>query len=250
MYTLKTLEHYNNIKKIYKSDEILLKIWNDVGSPRKSIGDCIRSVENFLVTNNDKTLENFLKYYLENTKSEEDIKKLVETLYDSFKLITNNKEVLDKKNIFDLIILHAVIETYNGKKHEIEVEKYFTNKGCKIIRERKLDCDYHIDFLVKNKKYGAIQVKPISFFIGKTIDLMEDKERAIDKFKKFVNSEDNKYNFTMETPLYFMIYKNNDFLNINKSFLLPIKNNNDYNKFNWKEISKNKKNWKKLNGTF
>lgn len=80
-------------------------------------------------------------------------------------------------DFYDTLVLHAVIETFDGLRKEEEVYKAFQGLGYDVTyTEGKLDSDLGVDIVASkgDKKY-LVQVKVMSYFFGKTPRLPKDR---------------------------------------------------------------------------
>lgn len=101
------------------------------------------------------------------------------------------------------IILHTIIETFDGKGYEREVSKHLLNLGYTFTYPTGVeDSRYGIDFKVykDDELKFILQVKPITFFYGKhNKPLIGDRICAFEK-QSLVDA-------TLKVPTWFMIYK-------------------------------------------
>lgn len=209
-YTFKSIKYYNEIKKLYNINELTV-IWHDKGAPSRKIGKCVESFVSWLSTATNLSYKLFGEYYLSNTKSLQDIEILAYELEELFKqqqqsFVGLENKILNHENIVDLIILHAVIETYNGGFSE-QILKMYLNKCGKNVKKANglLDIRYGIDLIILNKDgktESGLQVKPISFFLGKKDDLIKDREKV---FKSFEELKIND-NFNINR-MFFIVWK-------------------------------------------
>lgn len=256
-YRFKSIFDYHKIKQLYNIEPLTV-IWHKEGAPSTKIGKCVECYKKWFPTlkesvYNKFSYEDFGKYYFKNCKSYEEIVKLAEHLQTLFaehenEFLDKKDEILNLDNIIDLIVLHAVVETFFGTSIENRVANYIKEKGRQVIKDENLDRTYGIDLLVESKnkgKFVGIQIKPISFFIGKKQDLVEDRQKAFEKFDKL----------RAERPdieqLFFVIYKkegkgvvkylyNND--NIFHEFL----NLEDMMNHKWYNIFQTNSQWKNI----
>lgn len=212
-YRFKSIFDYYKIKQLYNIEPLTM-IWHDEGAPVSKTGKCVECYNNWFPTlkesvYNKFSYEDFGKYYFKNCKPYEEIVEVAKLLQSLFaehesEFLDKKDEILNLDNIIDLIVLHSVIETFFGTTIENRVANYIKEKGRQVIKDENLDRTYGIDLLVESKdkgKFVGIQIKPISFFIGKKQDLVEDRQKAFEKFNKL----------RAERPdieqLFFVIYK-------------------------------------------
>lgn len=248
-YIFKSLAYYSKIKKLYNSEKLNV-IWHKEGAPSTKIGKCMDSFSKWISSTNDKSYQNFGGYYLKNTKTIDTLKKLAIHLQKLYKNITEDEKILNLDNILDLIIMHGVVETYNGGMIELNIESYLKKRNRYCEKDESLDRLYGIDIITesrdKSHKVG-IQIKPISFFLSQKQDVIIDRKKAFTCFDNLLNS-DNPFNIK---ELYFVIYKKIE----NEIYYYYCKKSNIFHKFptldeamshNWHNICKKKENWIKL----
>lgn len=256
-YRFKSIFDYHKIKQLYNIEPLTV-IWRKEGAPSTKIGKCVECYKKWFPTimesiHNRFSYEDFGKYYFKNCKSYEEIVKLAEhlqTLFTEHKNVFLDKkdEILNLDNIIDLIVLHAVVETFFGTSIENRVANYIKEKGRQIIKDENLDRTYGIDLLVESKnkgKFVGIQIKPISFFIGKKQDLIEDREKVFEQFNKLqVKRPDIE-------QLFFVIYRKEDygevkFLTNNDNIFHEFLTLEDMMNHKWYDICKDESQWKNI----
>lgn len=257
---LKPIEHYNfYIKKLY-STRPLRNEWREHGAPVSKIGNCMGTFEAYdkITDDKDMSYQGFYNYYLQHEKSLDEFNELTKEIMKVF-LGVNLKyrlnELYSFENIFDLIILHTIIDTFAGGMAEKKVKYYLQNKGCEVTKDETIDRTYHIDFIITNPKTNAIsavQVKPITFIFG---ILKNKKDIVLDEFSVFKSFEkfkkDEKLNPKNVSNLYFIFYKINDkgqlvFLSYAKNPFFKINSKEDLDSVDWNKIANDKTKWKTL----
>lgn len=259
-YRFKSIFDYNKIKQLYNVEPLTV-IWHDEGAPSTKIGKCVECYKKWFSTIMEsihngisyEDFEDFGKYYFKNCKSYEEIVKLAEHLQTLFaehenEFLDKKDEILNLDNIIDLIILHAVVETFLGAIIEYRVAKHIREKGRKVIKDENLDRYYGIDLLVESKnkgKFVGIQVKPISFFIGKKQDLIKDREKVFEQFNKLQVKRPNI------EQLFFVIYRKESngemkFLDKNNNIFHEFLNLEDMMNHEWYDICKDDSQWKNI----
>ena len=208
------------------------------------------------ITDDEKmTHQGFYDFYRKTEKPIQDLIKTTKYILSKF-LKPNLKYKLDEiysfENVFDLVILHSVIETFDGGIAEKIVKKYLEKKECIVFRDEILDRSYHIDFIATNPKTNkttAIQVKPITFIFAilkEKTDTLKDGNSAFKKFDSFKSSDNNTKNVE---DMYFIFYKveNNEivFLLNQNTPLFKINTKEEINNYDWENITNNN-NWIKL----
>lgn len=253
-YVLKDSQHYKNIKKLYNFEPLTV-VWHNEGAPSSKIGKCVDSFKEWFANSTDTSLNSFCQYYLEHTKSVEEFEQTALNLQRCFAqykttFIGKEDKILDLNNIFDLIIFHAIVETYNGVFAEEEVKRYLEkDKSRKVIKVEELDRLYGIDLLAENQDgvgMVGVQVKPVSFFLGKKSDLIKDRQKVFTQFDKLIKNK-NKYNVD---KLFFVIYKTDGnetlFLNVGNKFFYQFVDYNNMMSCDWVKICNDSNNWKKI----
>ena len=169
---------YPSLKMIYKH----------YIAPRKSIGACSYLYKIHKPSSDVEFFEKYLDYgwkkrdvipVEERGLSEEElIEKANEFMERGNKVISTP---LDFETYLNALICHIITETFDGKIREEQIMEYMRNLGyeCTFCTD-DLDALYNID--IKVSKNGvdkfAVQVKPLSFFMGATKDCVADKKKA------------------------------------------------------------------------
>lgn len=253
-YVLKDIQHYKNIKKLYNFEPLTI-VWHDEGAPSSKIGKCVDSFKAWFSTTTDFSMNSFCQYYFENVKSIKELSDVALNLISCFMNYTNSfkgreKEILDAHNVFDLVIFHAIVETYNGVFAEEEINKYLNDSGRQTLKVEELDRLYGIDILIKNKDgvtMSGVQIKPVSFFRGSQYDLIKDRKKVFTQFERLLKGK-NEYNVN---KLFFAIYKtdNNgkmEFFNEKDTYFHHFRDYDDMVNRDWKKICDNSKIWTKI----
>lgn len=146
--------------------------------------------------NYPETYEEFFKMYTEEYGTE------------TFYKIANKLQLILSQPIelcLAYTIKKVIVGTVDGLKYEKEAKKIMEESwGYDVIPATgKNDIEDGVDlFAYKNGVLvGGIQVKPHSFFIGNSLDIVHDRNRAKTKIANSVV----KYNI----PIFFMIYNKN-----------------------------------------
>lgn len=211
---------FDNINEYYITKQILWKynkIWKKF-SYRKWIGDCSFLYKKFRPV----SYEDFYQKYVkdgENNKVD-DIRFRGRTEKEIYQIALQYRSLCDINIDIDIyvknIILHTIIETYNGQKIEETIQEYIESKGYNVIRCcGDEDAEYGIDLKVHNDtETFALQIKPLSFFKGnKNISLINDRISAFVKEQKCYNT------FNIKT--YYIVY---DIISTNQFKILKNKN--------------------------
>ena len=217
MITLKSTEHYNNILQKYKKQT--REFYDKAFRPHDVIGKCMNAYRTWIKTTNDTTLESFFNYYLANVKSEDTFVSLSNVL----SYLTN----LPKEDMLDLLVRHVIIETYFGGQVENYVIDYIKKqKGTEIVnldKETKelFDRKYGVDivFTFEGKTY-FVQVKPVSFFLGKAETTITDRINALNEVRLLKE----KYPQYKDAILKFCVYdsERQGFLTIRNSIFVDL----------------------------
>jgi hypothetical protein len=207
--SIKSNEYYEINKDKFNSNYNL--IYKRNYAPKSNIGDCSYLYKNFHPTSYDDFLKQYLnskcddfsfKTHKGNDKcgrSREQLKYLAECYYNDI------KKKFPKANVtiqdcLDNLIVHIIIETYDGH----EVERYFVNliRGWShhyIVEEcdGKYDSELGIDFIIRRDDDANfvryMQVKPNSFFYYtiKHKALIDDRKNAFLKELKLNEIDEN-----------------------------------------------------------
>ncbi len=184
-------------------------IWRSLYSGKHRVGPCIalcckyrpQTYQEFMDAYVDDAIKNKNLPLNKRGRTIEEFKDLCVTPYFEHVKKYTNSEDLNYETFFDEAICHVIIETFDGRKHEIELEKYCEEKGYSIeYPSNEDDSKNGIDFFCcqNNEKKFMIQVKPLSFFISTRSDTISDKLNAFSK----ANNAIKKYGI----PYYFTIY--------------------------------------------
>ena len=157
-------------------------IWRNKYSHRKVIGSCSQAFEDFIKTECEITYENFYYFYIMNIRSINELNEISKQYYEDI----NTPSSTTVEECLKITILHAVIETYDGKKYEKDFIEFLKINNFEI-KNIPYDDDFlrGIDiFAVKNNHQYLIQIKPVSFFISIREDCIRDRIDAINKRNK------------------------------------------------------------------
>lgn len=174
---------YPSLKMIYKH----------YIAPRKSIGTCSYLYKLLSPSSDVDFFEKYLRYGQEKKgilpvekrglSEEELLDKAREFMERGNKVIGNP---MDFDTYLNALICHIITETFDGKLREEQIMKHMRQLGydCCFCTD-DLDTLYNID--IKVSKNGvdkfAVQVKPLSFFMGMTKDCVADKKKACVAFE-------------------------------------------------------------------
>ena len=99
----------------------------------------------------------------------------------------------DSWRLSSLVVWHACGETVNGRFHEEIVRRYFENVGMECgnrtsVETKKWDSNGIDLFIYKDGLIiAAVQVKPVSFILGNSTDLIGDREKCFTKNVSFLS---------------------------------------------------------------
>lgn len=168
---IKPREHYIKLKN--DTHRFLDEIYKNNFAPRNVIGSCSYLYKVL----KPKSYSDFLKKYVEYTdgddkkllgRSLEDIVRLAESFEDKAtrKYINDSSfPKMELSDYFDLLILHIIIETYDGQRAEEYYRELYEKLGYDIsLPDEDDDAMMGIDFIIKGPETTHyIQVKPRTF---------------------------------------------------------------------------------------
>lgn len=96
----------------------------------------------------------------------------------------------DYETYFNDALCHIITETYDGKIQEIEFMQFLNGLGYKCdYFEGNIDTNYGVDIKVTRNdgRVSAIQIKPITFFRSKRLDVVRDRINMCHKYEKALN---------------------------------------------------------------
>lgn len=175
-------EHYYSLKR-YFNRKFIIDWYEEKFRPAKSIGYVMQLMERFAPTSSEEAY----RLYIESGFNEKD-RELedrgrdydeIEEMAIEWKTLTNDSHPL--VDFYDTLVLHAVIETYDGYIKEKAVKDALLTNGYEVSKPSgKDDSELGIDLIAKkNIDTFLIQVKPHSFFYRtKKGDLIKDRKRV------------------------------------------------------------------------
>ena len=170
--TIKSREHYINLKN--NTHRFLDNIYKRNFAPRNKIGSCSYLYKILKPT----SYADFLNKYVNYTNGDNSATlygRSLETIIEMSKSFQAKaeKEFKDEKNYpsmtfmdyYDLLILHIIIETYDGQRAEEYYRELYENKGFNVsIPDENDDAVMGIDFIIHGpEQTHFIQVKPRTF---------------------------------------------------------------------------------------
>lgn len=224
-YVIKSRKYYKELTK--KSYYTVLNIFYQTAfRPYDVIGKCMYSFCEWYDKTTKHSLESFFNFYIQDIKSME----CFETMAAILSHLCNSEGLnVTKNECLDILINHGIIETYYGGIKEKFVHEYIkTQKDTYLLpKNDEWDRKYNIDngFIYNNKTF-LIQIKPLSFFLGKEPKTIEDRKLAIIKTNNFKidNKEykDATFKYVVyeerEDGIYFLKDKKSIFIKIDEKY--------------------------------
>lgn len=209
---IKEYKHYIELKR--KTHRYLDTIYKKGYSPRNVIGSCSFLYKELKPTSYD----DFLKKYTEYTDNPNPtlrgrtLKELIE-LSKSFQEESekafygnDNFPKLTFEDYYDLLVLHIIIETYDGQKVEEYYRNMYENAGYKtVLPNERDDAKLGIDFIIKTDEGDHfIQVKPRSFITSISSGTRADRENH------FIKEKMIKEQYNEKSRLEFIFYERDE----------------------------------------
>ena len=209
---IKDYSHYTNLKK--KTHKYLDKIYRNNFSHRPVIGSCSYLYKLF----QPSSYEDFLKQYTEYTygPTKELCGRSLDQLLTLSKLFQEKSEEENANNkyfpeltfddYFDLLVLHIIIETFDGQRVEEKYREMYENIGCEIeLPSEKDDARLGIDFIIKTDDGDHfVQVKPRTFATSASSGTRADREHH------FVKEQSIKDKYGNDSRLEFIFYERDE----------------------------------------
>lgn len=209
---IKDYSHYTKLKK--KTHQYLDKIYRNGFSHRPVIGSCSYLYKLFKPT----SYEDFLKQYTEYTQgaAPELCGRSIDQLLSLTKQFQEKSESANVDNdkfpkltfddYFDLLILHIIIETFDGQRVEELYREMYENVGCEIeLPSEKDDARLGIDFIIKTEEGDHfVQVKPRTFATSTSSGTRADREHH------FVKEQSIKDKYGEDSRLEFIFYERDE----------------------------------------
>ena len=219
-----------NAKQVLSCNVIARNAYRNIYSHSDKIGNCALLFKIL----NPSSYDDFYNKYIQYASAHKDEKIMYRGLtYDelyataqSYKKYCedNGCSAYDLELYFYKLVCHIIYETYQGQNKERQFIKYINSLGYKCGKfDDYLDTKYGMDLKVENdNKAFAIQIKPISFFLGNALDLKRDQIDLCHKYEQAL------YDRGIKT--FYAIYKIN-----NKGEIYWLRNKNGF-KFKIKEL--------------
>ena len=191
----KSIEHYMNLKKRFNRPDI--NNWYEkIYRKAYSIGyvsEFFKKVKptSFENAYDHYTLSGFLDTGLPKEKrgrTKEELEQLAIEWKDKCGID------LPLVDFYDTLVLHAVVETCLGIMMEKEAQKAYKHFGFDVTEtEGEEDSRLAVDFIArKGEQTILVQVKPVSFFLAKKDDVIDDRKliwnKREDREKKYPSS--------------------------------------------------------------
>lgn len=216
----KGIETYLNAKKEL-SGQIYSMKWRNRYSSRKSVGSCVYLCDKWKPT----SYEDFYLKYLESGEKDvgNDLKERGRTADEIEDIAVKwrndcQEQVIPLETFFYGVIVHVIVETFQGQKHENDVVNQLEKSGFKVLHgDYNEDALMNIDLKVYEKGESSpkflLQIKPIRFITSYRGDVILDKLNAFKKnalaLQKYPNSK-----------MFYLVYDNstdNWIINIKKN---------------------------------
>lgn len=210
LLTIKEYSHYVNLKN--NTHALLDKIYKVHYAPRHVIGSCSNlfkkynptSYQDFFDKYTNDVTNNFDKGHGRSVERIFEIateyKKKADELYKDNQLISQ----LTVIDYYDLMVLHIIIETFDGQSIERDLRNFYKGKGFEVVLPTdNEDAIFGIDFMVNGPQIRHfIQVKPRTFATSMS-STAEDRKNHFYKEQKIKEKYGN--NATLE----FIFYEKN-----------------------------------------
>ena len=202
------LETYVKAKKCLNKKQYTV-IWRNRYAPKRSIGPC----QDLINKLNPTSYEDFYYAYFRNAKDNIDLPirergctpEELETVAYKWMEDTGNPDGYDISTFYYGVVMHTIIETYDGWKKEMEVINAFHKKGYTTAKtEYREDATLGIDFKVfmNDDLKWLVQIKPVTFIFGMKPDLISDRMNVFTKHdeahKKYPNTPFVYFFYTQE----------------------------------------------------
>ena len=184
----KGVEHYRNLKRRFNQNDVN-NSYNKTYKLPEYIGYCMRIFERLAPVSYEDAFEKYTNSgydtnfdSLNRGRTKEELiaiaKKWMEECSDS---------MLSLENFYDGLILHIIVETYDGYVREKQVKEALSNVGATIEtvtgdEDTKMAIDIKAEL---NGNTFLVQVKPVSFFVGGMSNkALNDDRKALSKKEK------------------------------------------------------------------
>ena len=178
----KGVDHYYNLKQLFNRDDVTYMYEN-----KYKFGNSIGYVSALMKRLNPSSVENAYELYLRSgeedtylppTKRGRSANELEKLAIEWMNEYGKGDIPLDK--FYDALVLHAVVETYDGFKYEKMAKDMLDDCGFETDwSDDAADGKYFVDIIAK--KDGVtyfIQVKPLSFFTASREHTRRDRVKA------------------------------------------------------------------------
>ena len=168
---IKPKSHYEALKR--NTHFYLDEIYKNNYAPRRKIGSCTYLFNELKPTSYQDFFEKYINFLQNDDKkfrgrSIEEITEMAKDFQETaIKKYPDNKLIqkMTFEDFFDLLVLHIIIETYDGHIAENYFKKMYEDNGFEVTEPNENDdAVMGIDFIIKtNDKIHFIQVKPRTF---------------------------------------------------------------------------------------
>lgn len=169
------------------------EIWRDKYSQRHAIGYCMYLVEKLKPTDPADFYQKYIEYAVANPDktvywrglTPDELNTLVENYRND--AIANGGLNGSFELYYNDALCHIIVETYDGLLREMDIKNALSEHGfhCDMSREN-IDADYGVDVLFTHDHYSwyGLQVKPVTFYLGRRGDIVSDKVKLCEKYEK------------------------------------------------------------------
>lgn len=184
--------HSKNILAAIDAAQVIYK--NHFSYPRY-IGDCTLLCRLHLPVSYEDFYQKYLNYALANSSKPIELRGLTydELLSESHRfkeLVEEQTSIVNDISVYYYgLVCHIIVETFNGKKKELQLLNYIQKTfGYECVPfDSTIDCRFGVDLKITDLEGNiyALQIKPDTFFLGnKNVSLQDDRIGMIHKRNK------------------------------------------------------------------
>ena len=177
----KGVEHYNSLKSIFNRDDISVLYEKEL-----KYGSNIGYVSNLMKRLNPSSYKDAYDLYIESGRNEKnmpptkrgrdenELEALAKRWMDFY-----GKGDIPLSDFYDALVLHAIIETYDGFRFEKEAKDKLSEAGYETSwATASEDGKYGVDIVARNELSTIlIQIKPVSFFLSRRMHTKSDRAK-------------------------------------------------------------------------
>lgn len=209
LLTIKDRQHYTKLKN--KTHRFLDNIYKRNFAPRPKIGSCAYLYKVLKPTSYSDFLHKYVEY-TDGTNNSILHGRSIERIVEFARSFQEKAEKqykddtsypkMEFSDYYDLLILHIIIETYDGQRAEEYYRELYENKGFNVtIPDESDDTILGIDFIIQGpEQKHFIQVKPRTFATSVS-STSRDRRNHFEKEKLI------KYNYGENSTLEFIFYE-------------------------------------------